>query len=99
MTETTAAAEQIIVDRFRQKCQAAGGPRAGFVLRRAAILYVRDEYPELDLAAGIDSLVDSGVLKASDSGNFLFLSATGVQHLAGRSAPVEQSQTPKTEPS
>ena len=96
---STRTAEDLILDRFRQKCQAAGGPRTGFVLRRAAILYVQDRHPEASLTDGIDSLVENGVLKASESGDFLFLSAAGVELLGGSAGAGEEEHAPNIESS
>jgi hypothetical protein len=75
-------AEEVVLERLRQKCHAAGGPRAGFVLRRASILYVQDQHPDLDLEAGISALLDSEFLKVSESGKFLFLTAEGAKRLS-----------------
>jgi hypothetical protein len=78
---TTPAAPEILLERYREKCHMAGGPRAGFVLRRRALLYVQSEHPDLDLEAGISTLEDQGLLKSSESGSFLFLTQAGVEAL------------------
>ena len=52
----TPDAEAILLDRYRQKCRMAGGPRPGFVLRRRALLWVQPDHPEIDLEAGIATL-------------------------------------------
>lgn len=79
---TTKTAPEIILDRYREKCRMAGGPRAGFVLRRRALLYIQPEHSGLDLEAGIAALEDQGLLKANESGSFLFLTQAGVDVLA-----------------
>lgn len=79
----TTTAPEIILDRYREKCRMAGGPRAGFVLRRRALLYVQPEHPGLDLEAGIAALEDQGLLKSNESGSFLFLTQAGADVLAG----------------
>lgn len=78
MTQT---AEAVILDRFRQKCRAAGGPRTGFVLRRGSALFIQKNHPDLDLESGIAALVTKGLLKANESGAFLYLTAEGVDQL------------------
>jgi hypothetical protein len=60
----------------------AGGPRTGFVLRRGSALYVQNNHPNLDLESGITALVSKGLLKANESGAFLYLTAEGVDRLA-----------------
>ena len=79
---TTLSAEEILLDRYRQKCAMAGGPRPGFVLRRRALLYTQPEHPGIDLAAGIATLEKQGLVKASESGDFLFLTAAGVKEIS-----------------
>ncbi len=75
-------AENVVLDRFRQRCRVAGGPRAGYVLRRASILYVQKDHPELDLESGISELVSQQILKANETGSFLFLTAEGIDRLS-----------------
>ena len=79
----TPSAEEILLDRYRQKCLMAGGPRPGFVLRRRALLYTQPEHPGVDLAAGITTIEEKGLIKASESGDFLFLTAAGVEAIGG----------------
>ncbi len=74
-------AEDIILDRYYEKCRMAGGPRKGYVLRKEAILY---DAGDSDLEPGLDALVEAGLLKASESGNFYFLTEAGVERLAER---------------
>ena len=79
----TLSAEEILLDRYRQKCLMAGGPRPGFVLRRRALLYTQPEHPDVDLDSGIAALEKKGLIKASESGDFLFLTAAGVEQIGG----------------
>lgn len=65
----TKSAARIILDRFQEKCRAAGGPRPGYVLRRRALLYHADEYPGVDLEQGLESLVEQALLKKSEDGS------------------------------
>ncbi len=75
------AAERAVLDRFAEKCRIAGGPRAGYLMRRRSIRYFQDRTPELDLDQGIAGLVEKGLLKQSEGGDLLFLSAAGVERL------------------
>lgn len=71
-------ARDIILERFKSKGQIAGGARAGFVLRRDSILYVQDQHPSLDLAAGLDQMVAEDLLKANETKSHYFLTAEGL---------------------
>ncbi len=75
-------AEHLILERYRDKGFAAGGVRPGYVLRRDAILFIADRYPEVDLESGIESLVEQELLKPNDAGSFLFLTAAGAEKIA-----------------
>ncbi len=75
------AAERLIVERFGEKARIAGGPRPGYMLRKAAVLYVRDEHPHLDLEAALAGLVEKGLLKVNEGGNLYYLSAAGAELL------------------
>ena len=59
----------------------AGGPRPGFVLRRRAVLSVQADNPDLELEGAIAALVEKGLLKTNESGDFLFLTTAGVESL------------------
>ena len=74
-------AEQAILERYREKTHLAGGARLGYVLRRDAILYHRQRRPDLDWEGALQALVEKGILKASDKGDFYFLSQAGVEAL------------------
>jgi DNA-binding PadR family transcriptional regulator len=75
------AAERLILDRYHEKSRIAGGPRKGYVLRQRAIRYREAEHPGLDLGAGLDELVEKGLLAASEDRRFYFLTEAGAQLL------------------
>jgi len=77
------SAQKIILDRYAEKCRLAGGPRVGYVMRRRAILYVAEDSKSLDLEAGLAELVECGLVKPSESGNFYFLTAAGAEKIGG----------------
>ncbi|MCP4200745.1 MAG: hypothetical protein GY769_02270 [bacterium] len=77
------SAQKIILDRYAERCRLAGGPRVGYVLRKQAILYVAEDHPGVDLEAGLAELVESGLVKASESGDFYFLTAVGAEKIGG----------------
>ena len=70
--------ERAVLRRYEEKTRMAGGPRKGFVLRQDSIRYGEAD----DLAAGLDGLVEKGVLAASEDGRFFFLTEVGVELLA-----------------
>lgn len=76
-------AKQIILDRYAEKCRLAGGPRVGYVLRKQAILYGAEDHPEADFESGLEALVEEGLLKSSDTGDFFFLTAAGAEKIGG----------------
>ncbi len=71
--------EAVILDRFLHKSLAAGGPRLGYVLRRNAICWVESEHVGLDFGAGLDGLVEKGLLSRNEDGEFFFLTAEGLE--------------------
>lgn len=75
--------EQVILDRFAEKCRIAGGLRAGYMLREEAICYYKDESPELDFEQGLEQLVAKDLLKVNEGGGLYYLTAAGVAHLGG----------------
>ena len=77
-------AEQAVLRRYQEKTRMAGGPRKGFVLRQDAIRYAEAAGEAGELGAGIDGLVDKGVLAASEDRRFLFLTEAGAELLAGQ---------------
>lgn len=74
-------AERAVLRRYQEKTRMAGGPRQGFVLRRDSIRYGEGEGAAGDLGAGIDSLVEKGVLSPGENSRFLFLTEAGVELL------------------
>ncbi len=66
-----------VLERYRDKTHLAGGPRAGYVLRRTAIGRGVDD--AVDLGGAIAELTDGGLLSASENGDFLFLTESGVE--------------------
>jgi len=76
-------AQKIILARYAEKCRLAGGPRVGYVLRKQAILYDADDYPGVDLEAGLAALIEDGMIRPSESGDFCFLTAAGVEKIGG----------------
>ena len=75
------AAEQTVMDRFAQKTHIAGGPRAGYVLRKQAV--GSEQEPDFDLDGGIAALVDKGLLATSEGGEWVYLTPEGAAQLAG----------------
>ncbi len=78
--------EQVIMDRFFEKCRMAGGPRPGYVLRRQAVTRLQDDQPDLDFEAGLTALTEKGLLLSNEAGNLLYLSEAGSEALAARGA-------------
>lgn len=79
-------ARKIILDLYAEKCRVAGGPRLGYVLRKQAILYSANDNPGVDLEAGMKALVEAELLRVSESGDFYFLTAAGVEAIGGAAA-------------
>ncbi len=77
--------EDQILDRFRQKSASAGGPRAGYVLRRYAIARGVEEADPEAVEAALGALVERGLLAASEKRDFYFLTAAGVEAIGGGS--------------
>ena len=78
--------ENVILERFYEKCRLAGGVRPGYMLRRDAIAYYGHEHPELDYDEGLSSLVERNLLKVNEGGNLFYLSGTGAVHLGAEAA-------------
>jgi hypothetical protein len=72
------------MQRFAEKTHLAGGPRAGYALRRQALEAGHDS--AFDLEAGLSGLVERGLLTASESGDYLYLTEQGVESLTGAAA-------------
>ncbi|MDH3402307.1 MAG: hypothetical protein OES32_05240 [Acidobacteriota bacterium] len=69
--------ERAVLQRFAEKTRMAGGPRLGYVLRRRAV-----SAGGLDVDGALASLVGKGLLAASESGDFVFLTQQGVDALS-----------------
>ncbi len=74
-------AERFVLRHFAEKSHTAGGPRPGFLLRKRAILRSGDTRSGIDLAGGLGSLVDKGLIKANEAGDRFALTAAGVEWL------------------
>jgi hypothetical protein len=72
--------EQLILERFHEKCRMAGGPRAGYMLRKQAIVY---PHPEVDLEPALAGLVNKELLKVNEGGQLYYLTASGTDLLQG----------------
>jgi hypothetical protein len=70
--------EHQVFERFYEKCRAAGGPRAGYMLRKRAIVY---RYTESDLEAALVGLVEKELLKVNEAGELYYLTAAGTELL------------------
>lgn len=81
---STSTVEDRILERFHEKCRMAGGPRPGYMLRRDAVTCLSQDHAELDFEGGVASLVDQGLLLASESGALLYLSEAGSEAVASR---------------
>ena len=75
-------AERAVLQRYQEKTRIAGGPRQGFVLRQDAIRYDEAERGAGDLGAGLDGLVEKGLLSASEDRRFFFLTESGAELLS-----------------
>jgi hypothetical protein len=72
------AEERVVLQRYYEKARNAGGPRTGFVLRQDSIRYAEAERAAGDLGVGLDSLLERGLLSASEDRRFFFLTESGV---------------------
>lgn len=73
--------ESLILNRFFEKCRIAGGPKAGYVLRKAAITYGIDRDRDSEFDGCLAELVDRGVLLSNEASTLYFLTAKGVDVL------------------
>ena len=70
--------ESRVLERFAEKCRIAGGPKAGYNLRRDSIIYGWDAGRVEAADAGLASLVDRGLLAANEAGDRFSLTEEGV---------------------
>lgn len=75
-------AETAVMQRFFEKARIAGGPRAGYMLRKQAITYHAERSPEVDFEAALAALVERDLLKVDEGGKLFYLTEAGVTALA-----------------
>lgn len=75
-------AENDVLARFSEKCRIAGGAKAGYVLRRQSIEYGWDEARRVAAAAGLEALVERGLLATNEARDRFVLTEQGVGALA-----------------
>lgn len=73
------AVERLILERFRERTHSAGGPKAGYVLRREAVRQKHPDVPEPDLAAAFDALLARGLVAANEDSPVVFLTEAGAE--------------------
>ena len=76
-------AESRVLARFAEKCRIAGGPKAGYNLRQAAIEYGWDAEQRAAATEGLLSLVERTLLASNESGDRYILTAEGAEVLLG----------------
>ena len=76
------ASEQAVLDRFREKCRIAGGPKPGYNMRRDSICFFSAETPDLDLDGALALLAEKGLLKPNETGDRFILTAAGAELLS-----------------
>lgn len=74
-------AESKVLARFVEKCRIAGGPKAGYNLRRQAIAYGLAGEAESETSEGLESLVSRGLLASNEAGDRFILTEAGVEAL------------------
>lgn len=72
-----------ILERFAEKCRIAGGPKAGYMLRKESIQYGLDEQGTAATDEALAALVERGVLTPNEAGDRYFLTEAGVDELGG----------------
>lgn len=82
--------ESRILGRFTEKCRIAGGPKAGYVLRRQSIEYGWDETRREAASRGFETLVEKGLLAANENGDRFVLTEQGVAALTPEDALATQ---------
>lgn len=74
-------AEQVILNRFRERCHIAGSVQRGYGMRAQAIRYVQPEHPGVDLDAGLGEMVQKGWLKINEARTWYYLTEEGVEQV------------------
>ena len=78
--------ESRVLRRFAEKCHIAGGPQAGYALRRQVLEYGLTPEGRSAAAGGVEALIEKGLLVGNESGDRLILTAAGVEALASGAA-------------
>lgn len=76
---TESPVERQILERFRERTHSAGGPKAGYVLRRHAVRTAHPELPAADLDAAFASLLERGLVAANVDSPVVFLTEAGAE--------------------
>ena len=76
-------AESLVLARFAEKSRIAGGPKAGYNLRKASIEYGGDARHRAAATEGLLSLVEKALLVSNESGDRYILTTEGAEVLAG----------------
>lgn len=81
-------AEQIILERFRERCARAGGVQAGYGMRVQAIHLARGAagVGPGGFEAGLTAMVEKGWLKPNAAGTWYFLTADGAEQVKAAKA-------------
>lgn len=72
-----------ILERFAEKCRIAGGPKPGYMLRKASIQYGLDDDATAASEAALEALVARGVLTPNETADRYFLTEAGAELLSG----------------
>lgn len=74
--------ERAILRRYEEKCRIAGGARAGYLLRLAAIERLGEEAGGTGAVdGGLAALVEKGLLKPTEAGDRYYLTEAGAELL------------------
>jgi hypothetical protein len=81
-------AEQIILERFRERCARAGSVEAGYGMRVQAIRLARGAagIGPGGLEAALQAMVEKGWLKPNAAGTWYFLTAAGAEQVKAAKA-------------
>lgn len=73
-------AEQVVLNRYKERCHRAGAVQAGYGMRAQAIRYLAPEAaPEIDRA--LQGMVEKGWLKPNAAGTWYFLTEPGAEQV------------------
>ncbi len=78
---SSARAEEIVLQRFADKCRIAGGPKTGYMLRKESIQYGLDDELAAATEEALRDLVERGLLAPNESADRYFLTESGVEAL------------------